>query len=96
METLSAVLPIILYIVAIVLLIVLIIIGIRILGMLDRVDKVIVNVESKVASFDNAINTMNKAVSGIANISDSVVFGVTTAISKMFNKKRKEEDNVYE
>ena len=64
--------------------------------MLNRVDKVIENVEGKVESFDKAVNTMNKAVTGIATISDSVVFGVTAAISKIFNKKHKEEDNVYE
>ena len=97
METLNAVLPILLYIAAIVLLIVLIIIGIRVLGLLDRVDKVIEDVEGKVESVNNAITTMNKAVSGIANISDSVIFGITSVASKVFNKKRKEEeDKVYE
>ena len=96
MEFLSSILPIILYIVAIVLLVVLIIIGIRILEMLNRVDRVIEDVEDKVASFDKAVSTMNKAVTGIASISDTVVFGLTTAISKVFNKKRKEEDKVYE
>ena len=97
METLNAVLPILLYIAAIVLLVVLIIIGIRVLNMLDRVDKVLEDVEDKVSSVNNAITTMNKAVSGIANISDSVLFGITSAASKVFNKKRKEEeDKVYE
>lgn len=96
METLNAILPILLYVVAIVLLVILIIIGIRVLEMLNRVDKIITDVEDKVDSFNGAISTMNKAVNGIASISDSVIFGVTTAISKMFNKKHKEEDNVYE
>ena len=96
MDVLTTVLPILLYVAAIVLLIVLIIIGIRVLGMLNIVDKIIEDVEGKVESFDKAVTTMNKAVTGIASISDTVVFGVTTAIAKMFNKKHKEEDNVYE
>ena len=64
--------------------------------MLNRVDKVLEDVEGKVNSVNKAIATMSKAADGIANISDSVVFGVTTAISKILNKKRKEEDKVYE
>ena len=64
--------------------------------MLNRVDKVIEDVEGKVQSVNNAVATMSRVADGIANISDSVVFGVTTAISKILNKKHKEEDNVYE
>ena len=96
METLNAILPILLYVAAIVLIVVLIIIGIRVLEMLNRVDKLIEDVEDKVKSVNGAIAVMNKAADGLANISDSVVFGVTTAISKILNKKHKEEDKVYE
>ena len=96
MDFLNTFLPVILYIVAIILLIILIIVGIRVLGMLNRVDKMLDDVEKKVNTFNNAIAVMGKAADGIANISDSVIFGVTTAVSKIFNKKSKEEDDIYE
>lgn len=96
MDFLNSFLPVILYIVAIILLIILIIIGIRVLGMLNRVDKMLDDVEKKVNTFNNAIAVMGRAADGIANISDSVIFGVTTAVSKIFNKNKKEEDDVYE
>ena len=96
MDFLNTFLPVILYIVAIILLIVLIIVGIKVLKILNRVDSIVDDVESKVKTFNNAVAVVGKAADGLANISDSVVFGVTTAISKIFNKKMKEEDDVYE
>ena len=89
----STFLPMLLYIAGFVLLVVLIIIGIKIIGILDKVDRIVDNVEDKVNSFNTAITTLSKAANGFADISNSVVFGLTTAVSRIFNKKMKEEDN---
>ena len=92
MEYLSATLPIIVYVVAIVLLIVLTVVGFKLIMILDKVDKICDSVDKKVSSFDNAFTVLSKAVDGVANIGESVVFGVSSAISKVFNRKNKEED----
>ncbi len=97
MELLSTVLPIILYVVAIILLIVLIVLGIRLIGVVDKVDKLILNVENKINTFDGALAIMKSAADGISSISDTVVYTVTTAVSKLINKFTKnKEENYYE
>ena len=85
-------LPILLYLAGFVLLIVLIIVCIKLINILDKVDKVVDDVNNKVSSFDSAIATFSKTANGLANISNSVVFGLTSAVSKIFHKKFKEED----
>ena len=92
MESLNVLLPVILYIVAIILLIVLTIVGLRVIKILDKVDRVLDNVEEKVNSFNGAFSVLTRAADGFANITDSVVFGVSSAVSKIFNKFKKEED----
>lgn len=96
MEFLNSFLPIVLYIVAIILLIILIMVGLRLLRILDRIDVIVDNVEEKINSFNGAIQVFSKAATGIANFSDSVVFGITNTVSKIFHKKKKEEDRYYE
>ena len=88
----NAFLSILLYIAAIVLIIVFIIVGIKLVYILDKVDKITDDVSEKMASFDGAITTFSKAATGIANISNTMVFGITSVVSKIFNKKMKEED----
>lgn len=99
MEFLNVFLLFILYIVAIVLLIVLTILGIKLIKVVDKVDKVVDNVEDKVNSFNGALAVMSKAADGVASISDSLINGVSLAVTKLinkFNKKKKEEDVFYE
>ena len=62
---------------------------------IDKVDRVVDNVEEKVNSFNGALAVMSKAADGIASVSDSVINGVSLAVTKLinkFNKKKKEED----
>ena len=92
---LDVVLPVILYIVAIILLIVLIFVGLRLIKILDKVDRVVDNVEEKINTFDSALSVMKRTADGIANISDSFIFGISSTISKVFRKFKK-EDKYYE
>ena len=85
-------LSMLLYIAAIVLIIIFIIVGIKLIGILDKTDKVIDDLSEKVHSFDNAVNVLSKTADGFANISNSFMFGVSNALSKIFKKKIKEED----
>lgn len=91
-------LPVILYVVAIILLIILIILGIRLIKLLDKVDKVVDEIEEKVNTFNGALAVLKSASDGLANVTDSFVFGLTSAISKIFGKFRGnyKEDEDYE
>ena len=85
-------LSVLLYTAGIVLIIVFIIVGIKLIAVLDKVNRIADNVEEKVNSFNDAITTISKVADGFANISSSVVFGLSTVVSKLFNKKMKEEE----
>lgn len=96
MEFLNEFLPILLYIAGLVLLIVLIILGIKAIKILDNVEEVVEDVQEKVEEFDGAISLLSKTANSFAGISNSIVSGIVAVITKIFNKKMKEEDDVYE
>ena len=91
-------LPVILYVVAIILLIILIVLSIRAIKILNKVDRVVDNIEDKVNSFNGAFSVLKTASDSIASITDSFVFGITGAISKLFGKFKGnyKEDEDYE
>ncbi len=91
---LEVVLPVILYTVAIILLVVLIILGIKAIMLLDKVDQIVDNVEEKVNAFNGAFSVLERATTGFASITDSLVFNISTFVSKLFNNRKKDkEDN---
>lgn len=96
MEFLLSFLPIILYVVAIVLLVVLIVLGIKLIKVVDKVDGIVVNVEDKLNTFNGALSVMKQAADGISSLSDTVVYTVTTAVSKLINKFTKNKEDYYE
>lgn len=96
MEFLSAFLPILLYIAGLILLIALIVLVFKLIDTVDKVNEVVDNVEGKINSFNGALATINKAANGFASISDTVVFNVSNAISKFFNRKSKKKEDIYE
>ena len=89
MEFLASFLPILLYIVAIVL-------GIKLIRVVDKVDGLVDNVEEKINTFNGALSVMKQAADGISSISDTVVYTVTTAVSKIVNKFIKNKEDHYE
>ena len=95
---LNVFLPVILYIVAIILLIVFIIVGLRLIKLLDKIDRIADNIDNKVNTFNGALTVLKKASDGIASISDSFVFSVTNIISKLFGKSKynQKEEDIYE
>ena len=95
MEFLSTFLPILLYIAGFVLLIILIIIGLKVINILDRTERIVEDIENKVSSFDEAVSLFSKVATGIADMSNSLVFGVSSVVSKIF-KKNKEKEDFYE
>jgi len=97
MGFLDFVLPVLLYLVAIILLTVLTVLGVRLIAILNKVDKIVDNIDEKVNTFNGAFNVLGKAANGFASITDSLMFNVSTIVSKLFNNKRKnEEESDYE
>lgn len=89
----NTLLSVLLYVAGIVLLVVFTIVGIKLINILDKVDKVVDNVDEKVHAFDGAITTFSKVANGFANISNSLVFNISSIVSKLFNKKMEKEDD---
>jgi len=88
---LNTILPTLLYIVAIVLIVVLIVVGIKLIGILNKVDKIADNIDDKINTFNGAIRVLKDASDRIASISDSFVASVTSLISKIFGKDKKNQ-----
>ena len=90
--TFMELLPMIIYILLIVLLVILIILGIKLLFVVDKTDKLLTDVQTKVDSFNGVFKlidmTSEKINIGVSVIVDSIV----NLISRMF-KKRKDEDH---
>ena len=73
----------------IILLIVIIILGIRLIQILNKVDRVVDNVEAKVNSLNTAFDVVSKATDTLAVIGDSVVSGITGVVTRFINKRFK-------
>ncbi len=96
METLNIILPVLLYVAGFILLIVLIILGIRLIQILNKVDRVVDNVEEKVNSLNPAFDFVSKATGTLATVGESFVGAVASIFSKIFNRKPKSEEEYYE
>lgn len=85
------ILPVIIYILLIVLLIILIILGIKLIMVINKTDKLIVDVQNKVDSFNGVFKlidlTSEKLSMGITIVAEWLI----NLINKVF-KKRKEND----
>lgn len=85
------ILPVIIYILLIVLLIILIILGIKLIMVINKTDKLIVDVQNKVDSFNGIFKlidlTSEKLSMGITIVAEWLI----DLINKVF-KKRKEND----
>lgn len=98
-ELLNVFLPMVLYVVGIITLIIIMILGIKLIGILDKVDRVVDNVEEKVNSLNLAFSLIDKATDSITMIGNTVLGAVNNAVSKVFKKKDnnvEEEEDYYE
>lgn len=93
-EFLGEFLPIVIYLLLIVLLIVGIILGIKLIITMDKVEKVVDDVNDKVKSLDNFFSIIDFTTDKIALFSDKVVSVLSSGVIKLFSllKKRKEKE----
>ena len=87
-------LPIIIYVLLIILLIIGIILGIKSIITINKVEKVVDDVNEKVESLNGLFQIVDFTADKLVSITDKVVDGVSTLASKLFfrKKKNKEED----
>ena len=87
-------LPIIIYMLLIVLLIILIVLGIKIILVVDKTDKLLVDIQDKVSSFNGVFRLIDLTGEKLSIGITSIIEGVISLINKIF--KRKKEDEEYE
>ena len=85
-------LPLVIYILLIILLVVGIILGIRSIQTLNKVDKVVDDVNDKVQSLNGFFNLVDFTTDKIVSITDKVVEGVSCLIGGVFKKRNKKEE----
>ena len=93
MDFVNVFLPMTLYICGIILLIVLIVLGIKFIGVLDKVDRVVDNIEDKVNSLNAAFSLIDKTTDSIVGIGNTVVGAVNGLVSRFTRKKVYEEED---
>ena len=92
MEALNITLSVLLSVFGIILLIVLIILGIRLIQVINKVDKAVDDTIEKVNTFSDSLSVITKAAYAINKVGDKAISGVASAVSKVFNKKKKDEE----
>lgn len=94
MEFLNGVLPIIIYILLIGLLIIGIIIGIKLIITMNKVEKIVNNVEGKVNSLNGLFNIIEITSGKITGVYERIIDIISGVVDKLFIGKgnRKEDD----
>lgn len=96
MEFVDTVFPIILYILGSILLMSLIVLVLKLIYTVDKTNEILDDVERKVKSFDGLFNAINMTTSTISTIGDRLIEGVSGVVSKIFRRKKKKEEDIYE
>lgn len=95
MDMLSQSLPVVIYFLLIVLIIIGIVIAIRLLGIMNKVDEILYDINNKLSSVNGVFNLVDTVTTTANQICNSL-FGVTGEIFKKIiqkKKRKKEEDD---
>ena len=92
MDFLSQFLPIIIYVLLIIILVIGIVLGIKCICMLNKLDEVIDDINSKVKSLDGFFSVIDFTTDKIAYLTDKAFSGISSMISRLFIKKKKKGD----
>lgn len=89
---LNQILPITLYVLGSALLFVLILLVIRLIKVMKITEEVIKDVDGKVKSLNGVFHIIDITTDKLSGITDKLVDGIGSFISKIFKKKKDEED----
>ena len=97
MEMLNQSLPIVIYFLLIILIIIVIVIGIRLVTIMNKVDKIIEDVDHKVQSLNGIFNLIDGITDKLTTFGDTILGFLSNSIFKVFkSKKKKKEEEEYE
>ncbi|MBQ6686914.1 MAG: hypothetical protein IJN03_00130 [Bacilli bacterium] len=89
MEFLLSFLPIVIYFLLIIILIIGIIFGLKAIKTMDKVDKIVDNVNEKMESLDSMFNIIDFITEKLSTISDKVVDFISSWVSKLWFQRSK-------
>ena len=92
MEALQLTLPIVIYFLLIILLIIGIVLGIKLITTMNKVDKIIDDVNEKLDSVSEVFNIIDFVTGKMSVISETIIGAITTAVSRIFKKFNKESE----
>jgi len=78
-----------LYILGAGLLVALIVLVIKVVYSVNRINSILDSVEMKMKTVDKAFGAVDRLVDSFSAVTDKVVDGIATGISKVFNRKKK-------
>jgi len=88
-EFLQVYLPLVVYILLIVILVVGIVIGLKTIKTLDKLDRVVDDVQKKVSSLNGIFSIIDVTTDKLVSFTDKIVDTASNVIKKIFNKKNK-------
>lgn len=94
METLSSILPIIIYFLLIIFLIIGIILGIKLIITVENFNSLVGDVKKKIKVLDSVFDVISMVSNSIESITGKISQWIINAIGKLkiFNKRKEEED----
>lgn len=93
MDTMYDVFPVIIFILAIILLVVLIVLAIKMIGTLNKIDKVVTDVNTKVDKLNGAFMIIDSFTDSLSSLNDKIVGFIANGIRNFFKRKKKKGDD---
>ena len=89
-------LEVMLYILSSILLVVLIILGIKMIITMNKIENVVDNITVKVNKLNGLFNVIDATTDKLSMVSDKMVDSISSLVSKIFERKKRKEDDNYE
>lgn len=92
MECFNTVFPVILYVLLFILLVVLIVFVLKMMGTLNKVDRVIDDINNKSSKLNGLFDIVDHTTDMVASVSDLAVGFITNSLTNLLSNKKKEDD----
>lgn len=94
MEFVNVFLPVLMYSLLSVLIVVLIVLGIRLLDTVNRVNKLLDDVEKKMDSMNGLFNVMDFVTTKATIVTDTIASTIMGAVSNLVKKRKQKKEDV--